>query len=335
LVAGSETTPRVALGETDYPLRFGWAPLRSIRRDNFKFIEAPRPELYDLRSDPGEVRNRYEPWDAIVQTAREDLAGATAKPGLQPKPSPGAVAANTISELHALGYLGAADARSSTNVPEPSLLPDPKDKIEEQNLLHAAMMASEDGQVTKAKSVLEKLLQQNGDSVLALSQLGELEMASGNFEKARDYLRHAHELRPDEAKVNMNYARTLRLTKDFVAARSVLEQSLKADPKQPEARILLAQIQFRLDSRAEAKDQLASAVLSEPGNTKIIREVAKTLIDEREFEQALELLEPATESSSDRDMLQLLAQAYRGLGRMRDARRAELQATGRKKSRPN
>ena len=335
LITGTESTTRTALGETDYPLRFGWAPLRSTRLDNFKFIEAPRPELYDLRSDPGETRNHYEPWAATVQAAREVLAAAKAKSALQLKPSRGAVAASTIAELRALGYLGAADAGSSTNVPESSLLPDPKDKIEEQNLLHASMMASEDGQVAKAKSTLQKLLQLNGDSVLALLQIGELEMASGNGKKAGDYLRRAHDLRPGDNKVSLDYARALSTTKDFTEARGVLEQSLKADTKQPEALILLAKVQFRLNNRAEAKDQLASAVLSEPGNTKIIREVAKALVDEGEFGQALELLEPITESTTDREMLQLLAKAYRGLGRMRDARRAELQAAGRKKSPPN
>src|SRR6266487_3137252 len=58
------TSDRVAIGETDYPLRFGWAPLRSVRTDALKFIEAPRPELYDLRADPGELTNKYEPSDA-------------------------------------------------------------------------------------------------------------------------------------------------------------------------------------------------------------------------------------------------------------------------------
>src|SRR3984885_13055994 len=50
----TETKPndRVVFGETDYPLRFGWAPLRAVRSRGFKFIEAPRPEFYDLGTDP-------------------------------------------------------------------------------------------------------------------------------------------------------------------------------------------------------------------------------------------------------------------------------------------
>ncbi len=60
---GAERAEHTAFGEADYPLRFGWAPLRSVRSEGYKYIEAPRPEFYDLRSDAGELINRYEPWN--------------------------------------------------------------------------------------------------------------------------------------------------------------------------------------------------------------------------------------------------------------------------------
>src|SRR5207245_1696166 len=37
--AATETASRTVLAETDYPLHFGWAPLRAIRTEDFKFIE--------------------------------------------------------------------------------------------------------------------------------------------------------------------------------------------------------------------------------------------------------------------------------------------------------
>src|SRR5580765_2251900 len=146
LFAGSEATSRTVFGQTDYPLRFGWAPLRSVRNQGFKFIEAPKPELYDLRSDSGELQNKYEPWNEEVQKARKMLVELGPALPTQGHVSPTSVPASTIDELHALGYLGPADAGSATNVPEPTLLPDPKDKIEEQNLLLDATLATENEQ---------------------------------------------------------------------------------------------------------------------------------------------------------------------------------------------
>ena len=40
-----------AYGETEYPrLGFGWAPLRCLTTERWKYIDAPRPELYDRLS---------------------------------------------------------------------------------------------------------------------------------------------------------------------------------------------------------------------------------------------------------------------------------------------
>src|SRR5262249_20672752 len=157
--------------ETDYPLRFGWAPLRSVRDQGFKFIEAPRPELYDLRADPGELHNNYVPWDQSVQRSRAMLTDLRAKMP-PPPPSAATVSQDTVDELRALGYLGRADVGSSTNVPETSLMPDPKDRIQEANLLHNAMMASEDNRAADARAALEKVLAMDTKSPTALRQIG-------------------------------------------------------------------------------------------------------------------------------------------------------------------
>ena len=110
--SGKDEGGRVAFGETDYPLRFGWAPLRSVRSDGFKFIEAPRPELYDLQRDAGELNNQFEAGDPRVQKSRAMLAEVRAKEG---------------------GAEGSKDGKQDTSGASPSL-PDPKDKIDEQNL---------------------------------------------------------------------------------------------------------------------------------------------------------------------------------------------------------
>ena len=61
---------RPAYAESYYQnVLLGWSPLRAVRTSRWKFIEAPRPELYDLESDPGELHNRVD-----------DRAGARRRP---------------------------------------------------------------------------------------------------------------------------------------------------------------------------------------------------------------------------------------------------------------
>ena len=324
---GIEATPRTVFGETNYPLRFGWAPLRSVRMEGFKFVEAPKPELYDLRADPGESLNHYEPWNGTVQSLRRALAELSAKSPTTEKASPAAVSASTIDELQALGYLGSADARSATDVPQPSLLPDPKDKIEEQNLLHTAMMASEDGEPDKARVALEKVLQLDESSAIALRQLGRLEMASGNYAKASGYLRRARDVHPNDATDALEYGKALELSGDLPGARDALLASLKLKPDQFEARLALGRVYLGLNDSNAAEDQFEAAVLLQPGSSDAQINLAKALIHQKKFAEAVELLEVVTEPSSrDPEIFELLAQAYSSLGRWQEAQRARLRA---------
>ncbi|GAC1436614.1 MAG: hypothetical protein NVS1B11_19130 [Terriglobales bacterium] len=323
---GKDTPDRVVFGETDYPLRFGWAPLRSVRADGFKFIEAPRPELYDLRTDPNELKNNYEPWAVTVQKFRQQLADL--RTHNSPSPTPvGAVGTDTLNELRALGYLGPGDARSATNVPEPSLLPDPKDKIEEQNLLHTAMMAAEEGRLSEARSALERVLQLDPKSPMTLRQLGELELHASNYAKAAVYLKRAREVGPEDSTAAFYEAQALEKTGDLAEARDALDTSLKLTPGQFDARLLLGQVYLGLKDYTSASDQFEAALLLQPENVEGQLGVAKGLIGNRQFKDAQQQLELLVKSQPrNPEVFELMAEAYQGMGNKDEAERAEARA---------
>jgi tetratricopeptide (TPR) repeat protein len=237
-----------------------------MRAAGFKFIEAPRPELYDLRRDPGELQNIYAPWDSSVQKFRTALSESKSKMPIS-GPSAGSIGQNTKEELKALGYLSRADAGTSTNVPEPSLLPDPKDRIEEQNLLHRAMTAAEDGRASESRTALEKVLELDPKSATALSQLGEQELHAGDYTQASEHLKRASEIRPGDAAIAFALGRALAKTDELPGARTALTTSLKLDPSQFPARILLGQVYMKLKDPDAAKDQFEAALLLQPQNT--------------------------------------------------------------------
>ena len=97
----------VSLAESWYPrLHFGWSELRSARVGEWKYIAAPKPELYDLRSDRVEAKNlstTAPPW-RVGWPRRSDgwralAAKVPATPSAQPDPA-------TVERLQALGYVG-------------------------------------------------------------------------------------------------------------------------------------------------------------------------------------------------------------------------------------
>jgi arylsulfatase A-like enzyme/Tfp pilus assembly protein PilF len=319
--AGTEEMERAVFGETDYPLRFGWAPLRAVRGGGFKFIEAPQPEFYDLGKDPAELSNEYEPWNRTVQRLRTELASSAMRPPRASKAT-GAASSATLSQLRALGYLGPGDAQTSTNVPELSSLPDPKDKIEEQNLLHSAMMLVDQGHVLDARSMFEKVLLLNPDSAAALRQLGELELKAGEYRNAADHLDRERKAHPDDVSAALYEGQALDKVGDAQGARNALEAAVTRSPGQLDARLLLAQIELKSGDRAAAQDQFEAVLLLDPSNHDALLGLAKEHLEDSRFADVVELLEPhIKDASASVDLLQLLVQAYAGLGRTADAKK--------------
>ena len=333
--SAGQGSDRIVFGETDYPLRFGWAPLRSVRAHGLKFIEAPRPELYDLVRDQQEGTNNYAPWDASVQKFRAMLADGRKKAS----PTSGSarsIPQSTIDELKALGYLTRADAESSTNSAEPSLLPDPKDKIEEQNLLHQAMIASEDGRSGEARAALEKVVDLDPQSTAALGQLGHLELQVGDYPKAVHHLSLARQLRPADSTVAFDEALAKEGNGDLAGAKEALEASLKVNPTHLDARLLLGHVDLRLRDLKAAEDEFEAALLLQPENGEAQLGKAKVQLASGKVLEAVRQLEAMViAQSTNPEIFDLLAQSYAALGEKEKAEQAEKRAkTMRKDSRP-
>jgi choline-sulfatase len=322
---GRKEAERLSPGETDYPLRFGWAPLRSMRAEGYKFIEAPRPEFYDLRADPAETRNVYEPWNAEVQKLREQMAEVRSRAPQSQPPASGAVNPQTIQELKALGYLGTEPG--STTVPEPSLLPDPKDKIVLQNLLHRAMLADEEGRPAEARAALQKVVEADPMSATALSQLGQIELRQGNYEKAANYLAQARSLRPQDSAAALYHGQALEKSGKLAAARDALEDSLRLSPGQFAARQLLGRVYVEMGNLTAAQDQFEAAIFLEPKNAEARINLARVFLQSHRPADTLAQLTQAVQlAPADAGVQEMLAQAYTALGQNDLARKASARA---------
>ena len=119
--------------ESMYPLRFGWAPLRTLRADRYKFIAAPRAELYDLTTDPAEERNVIDEHPKVAEAMRRRLQSFDSEEA--PAAAGEALTDRAVSELLAsLGYIGSSD---SSQAARPGRGADPKDHIADFNRITA------------------------------------------------------------------------------------------------------------------------------------------------------------------------------------------------------
>ena len=112
---------REAYAESLYPRRIGWSALASLRDDRYKFIEAPKPELYDLDADPFEQQNIAATRTSTVEAMRRRLEAIASASATTSKPAP--VSKELRERLAALGYASSSGAGNTKDRD----LPDPKD----------------------------------------------------------------------------------------------------------------------------------------------------------------------------------------------------------------
>lgn len=122
LLRGKAAAPRPVYFESLSPhFNMGWAPLRGLVDGPLKFIDSPRPELYDLRSDFGETRDLGGGPEAgglkqkLDRVIREQASAGNAGAAERPDRA-------TEEKLRSLGYLaGPVATAKKTYAPEDSV----------------------------------------------------------------------------------------------------------------------------------------------------------------------------------------------------------------------
>ena len=224
-IGGGALDARVIYAESFAPLLdFGWAGLRAVRDGSWKYIDAPKPELYDLSTDPAELSNRVGADPARVarfqtQASRWPALGGPAE---QASASP---APDAVSRLRALGYVGGA---SPTN---PSVRPDPKDRIALASRL--ATVTSGEVHGDALISTLEAILRDDPQNPQAHLRLGFAEMEKNRCDRAEPHLRVAAASGVPSADAGLGLAECRGRAGDVAGAERALASALKAEPENP------------------------------------------------------------------------------------------------------
>ncbi len=216
------------LAETMLPyLAYGWSPLRACVEGSFKYIEAPRAELYDLDADPGETRNLVSSNQAMADQLRRRLGEAASRHSGSAPDSPQKIDAATSERLRSLGYL--STSRPAGPLPS-SGLADPKDKIAIFEQIWKAESRLAGGNAADASRDLEKIAALDGKVYLAQWLLGLAYYTQGRYQESLPRFQAAGALRPEESRPFM-YAgmASLRLGK-LQQARTALERARSLQP---------------------------------------------------------------------------------------------------------
>ena len=161
--------------ETLYPrLHLGWADLASLTDGSFQYIEAPRPELYDLAADPGQKHDLSAARPPAFRTMRLELSNMN-RPFLAPE----AVSPEELKKLAALGYITVSEAGK-----EEKNLPDPKDRLPSLHLYKRLFALFFAKQYTETIQLARELLAREPRIIAAWRMLGDSLANTGHPEEA-------------------------------------------------------------------------------------------------------------------------------------------------------
>ena len=247
--ASHKLADETAYSETYYPNEFGWSVLRSLRGRGMKYIDAPKPELYDLVVDPGELHNLYPGKRAVALALKSRLESLVAKDAQARAVQPAPTSAEEIGMLASLGYVGALNSTSETG--SDRHLPDPKDELPAFRILSSAGQLAAENKCDRAIALLTHLIEQQPELTLGHLTLAKCDLSTGQYAAAGESLDAALRLQPDNLEARFYKGICSFQQGHLDEALSSLHPVEKALPREPYVHFYLGMI-YERQQRAEA-----------------------------------------------------------------------------------
>jgi len=260
--AGSNSAPPIYFEALDANLTRDWAPLTGIVRDDWKYIDLPITELYNVRADNAETNNlagrEGGQRDAMARALNQIVAriartdSAPAPPGLD---------ADAAARLRALGYTGGSAPRRRTAYTEAD---DPKRLAPLNERFNTALDAFNQGRGADALRSFEAILRERPDFVTARTSAATVLLAAGRANDAVALLRQAPPEQADSPELLAKTGAALREAGDFINAAAALERARRAGNQNPDVLNDLGVIYARLGRDGDARAMFDDLLRQDP-----------------------------------------------------------------------
>jgi arylsulfatase A-like enzyme/Tfp pilus assembly protein PilF len=289
LLAGDRAgDDRMAYSESYYPrYHYGWSELKSLRTSRFQYIQAPRPELYDVVRDPMERSNIFgrdgsqaERFVREMKRIEERSAGHG-----EASPAPRQMDDDALEKLKALGYVGGFT--SSARLSRSAGLADPKDKIHLYNKIKQAEGASADREYDDALKKLGEVIAEDAGIMEARQVRGQIYMELDRYEEALEECRAALEIDTEYDAAIFTMAQAYRKLGKFEEAAAGFRRLIELDPKDPKPYMNLGEISIDTGDFDAAIPYLEKALAADPVHSAVAHNLLGSVYLEKK------MLEPA------------------------------------------
>ena len=310
--------------ETYLPLlHLRWSQLRGLQAHGLKYIDAPRPELYDTRVDPHELKNLFKGSQAVAHERHDQLYAVVRRftpIGGSAEAAKELTDPALLDRLRSLGYVAISAGTFSDTTGKP--LPDPKDRIQVYELFSEAMS---DGQHGRYEESLRKLgeaekVDRSSMPIRYLMALDYYRMK--DFRQALQRFKFALELDPKFALATYYLGLTQVQMGDLESALGSFQRALELDPTNFSAAYNLGAAYLKKNRVDDAVRQFQRSVEINPDYAEGYEALGELYLYLKRNDDAVRALERAVELAPGFAKAHYnLGRAYQVLGRDSEAQR--------------
>jgi len=284
-VDGKRKDNLVSYIETFHPREmFRWAALRGIVDGRMKYIDAPKPELYDMEMDPEEEHNICQEEKQAASRLKKDLDGLIEKYSSKSSSRRG-LSSEERERLMSLGYV----VDSSPSEGESSGFPDPKDKIDVWYTLQVARGLQRRGEDEKAEKLYQKGIAMDPRCSLHYLFLGGLYLKAYRLQEAYDVFKMGTKALPESIPLHDGLAKTSVQMGKYQEALNECEAMLTLNDRYFNAISLAGLVYNRLGQNEKAIEYLQRAARIEPENKLLLLDYARVLATSGRAEEAIDV----------------------------------------------
>jgi arylsulfatase A-like enzyme/tetratricopeptide (TPR) repeat protein len=275
-----------SLVESFYPREnFGWSEMVGLVSRRWKFIQSPRPELYDLEKDPEERMNLCETSADRAGELKKKLEREVlrASSGGTPASGEASTRAEDLERLRSLGYVNFAPARPG------STFPDPKEKTDLLKLIQQAQAYELEERYAEAEQAYLEVLEDIPDSPAGYVNLAIAQALQKKFDCALETLNRGMSRIPDSEILLVRLGHTHLVTGRSREAFETMNKVLGLNPRNVDALTVCAGILDSEGRKEEARTYYGRALAIEPESRYLRMSYAGNLASSGRLREAIEV----------------------------------------------
>lgn len=305
-VQGRKTNDLESYIETYYPREnYGWSELIGLVDRDWKFIRAPKPELYNLKADPKEVQNAFPSEPKLAAEMGRRLEELIKKSAGAKGAVPRALTVEEQERLRSLGYATFA------GTPAKSSYPDPKDEVDLLQLMQKAEAYELEKNYAAAAHIYEKLLPLVPDSPASYVNLALSQARQQKFDEAIQTLKKGAERIPNSEILLPRLGHTYLVTGRLKEAFETMSRVLRINPRNVDALTVSAGVMETLGNKEGARGFYEKALAVEPESKYLRMSYASNLASSGKIKEAIDVYRRlAQDEPGDAAVFQDLGLAY-------------------------